>query len=96
MMTHVVLFKFESRDKQIHEEAKARLLSMEGVVPALKSIEVGLNEIDGPRAFDLSLITRFDDLAGLDAYREHPAHLEVLSYLKTVVAQSVAVDYTGR
>lgn len=96
MMTHVVLFKFESRDKQIPIEAKSRLMSMEGVVPSLKGIEVGINEIEGPRAFDLSLVTRFEDLAGLDAYREHPAHLEVLAYLKTVVAQSVAVDYTSK
>ena len=59
----------------------------------LKSIEVGLNMNDTPAAFDLVLTSRHDDVAGLQAYAQHPDHLEVLEFIKKVISDRKVVDY---
>ena len=93
MVSHVVLFKFQSPVDVACDEARRRLLGMRANVPMLRKIEVGRNVGDDPRAFDLCLITRFDSMADLDAYRVHPEHQAVVSYLKTVTEKSVVADY---
>ena len=91
MFVHIVFFKF--KDPEHASEAKRQLESMRGVVPTLRHIEVGLDCIHSERSWEMVLDTRFDDRAGYDAYATDPKHLEVLSFLKTVVAQSATVDY---
>ena len=60
MITHVVLMHFKNENK---EENMARahdlLLSMVGKVESLRHLEVGLNTVEGERALDLALVTRF-------------------------------------
>ena len=91
MFVHIVFFKFNG--PEYAAEAKRQLESMQGVVPSLRHIEVGLDCVRSERSWEMVLDTRFDDRAGYDAYATDPKHLEVLSYLKTVVAQSATVDY---
>ncbi len=93
MVTHVVLMKFKPADKLKNLElARERLLAMRGVVPSLRHIEVGLNVVPSERAFDLSLITRFDSLEALQEYAVDPAHVEVKNFLGTVLELSYVVD----
>jgi hypothetical protein len=93
VITHIVLMKFKDEDKAKHlAEAKARLEAMEGRVEVLRQIEVGLNVVPSERAFDLSLITRFDDLAGLSTYATHPVHVQVKQFLAGVLEASFVVD----
>lgn len=91
--THVVLFKFKQPTPAILAKATEQLRSLEGKVPELRSIEVGVDLLHSARSYDLGLITRFDSMADLDAYQKHPDHLEVLNYLRSVLAGSVAVDF---
>ncbi|MEZ4380934.1 MAG: Dabb family protein [Nannocystaceae bacterium] len=91
MITHVVLFKFPARADA--ERARALLLGMRGRVASLRAIEAGLDVTGSPRSYDLALITRFDDDAGLDAYRTDPLHLEVLEFIRARVETTCAVDY---
>ena len=91
MLTHVVCFKFESSD--IAAEAARQLLSMAGKIPTLRQIEAGVDIVRSARSYELALVTRFDDLAGLDAYQVHPVHVEVAAYIKTHSKASVAVDF---
>ncbi len=93
MLTHVVCFRFASLD--IAEEARQRLLSMEGKVPGLNAIEAGVDQTRSGRSYDLALITRHDDQAGLDAYGGHPIHKEVLAWLKPRIEAVVAVDFAS-
>jgi hypothetical protein len=92
MFVHTVFFKFT--DFHDRTEAKSRLETMKGTVSSLRSIEVGLDRVGSSRSWDMVLITRFDDRAGYEAYAVDPAHLVVLSWLKTVVAESATVDYS--
>ncbi len=94
MITHVVLMKFKSENKE-DNVARARdlLYSMVGKVDALRHLEVGDNCVASERALDLALVTRFDDIEGLREYAEHPVHVEVKKFLTGVLEGSYLVDY---
>ena len=91
MLTHVVFFKFENLE--IAEQVKDRLLSMAGLVPSLRQIEAGVDVVRSARSYDVALVTRFDDLAGLEEYQVHPLHQEVAGFIKQHSQGAVAVDF---
>ena len=93
MVTHVVLFQLRDPAESNVEATAAVLMQMEGKIPALESIEVGVDVVRSERSYDLALITRFRDWDGLESYRVHPVHGKVLTHLQRVVAKSVVVDY---
>jgi hypothetical protein len=93
MLTHIVFFKLKDRSSESIEQARAVLAAMEGNVPMLRHLEVGVDVLKTERSYDIALITRFDSLADLDAYQKHPYHVEVANYLATVRESAVAVDY---
>ncbi|MBN2702701.1 MAG: Dabb family protein [Pontiellaceae bacterium] len=94
MIKHVVMWKFKdgvtAADKL---EMKQRLESLNGVVPSLRGIEVGLNVVSGDAARDIVLYSEFDSLEGLKAYAVHPAHLKVVEFVKPLVCERAVVDY---
>lgn len=92
-LTHVVQMKFADPTPAVLGRAVELLRGLEGKIPELRAIEVGLDILHSARSFDLVLITRFDSLAALEAYQAHPEHVEVLEYLRTVLERSVAVDF---
>jgi len=94
MVKHIVMFDFkpENREENLLK-AKKMLESLLETVPSLKSMEVGLNFSKEERAMDLSIITSFDNKDGLELYANHPEHLKVVSFIKTVVSQSKVSDY---
>lgn len=95
-LTHVVLFRLQDPSETVINETIRQLESLPGRVPTLRHLEVGRNVVPSGRAYDLALITRFDDLAGMEAYQVHPAHQEVLAYMRTVIASAAAVDYESQ
>lgn len=91
MVTHVVLFQFESP-----EDAQAsvdKLLAMKGRVPSLLGLEAGVDFTRSERSYEVALITRHADRSALEAYRTDPVHLEVVQFIKGKTAGSVAVDF---
>ncbi|MBW7885444.1 MAG: Dabb family protein [Caldilineaceae bacterium] len=92
-LTHVVLMKFHDPTPEVLGKATSLLRGLAGKVPDLRGLEVGTDVLHSPRSYDLALITRFDSLAGMQRYQEHPEHLKVLDYLRTVLASAVAVDF---
>lgn len=92
-LTHIVLFKLKDRSPESINSTVAMLRGLEGNVPSLRHIEVGHNVVESSRAYDIALITRFDDLAGMQAYQAHPYHQETLAYMHTVAETAVAVDF---
>ena len=91
MFTHVVMFKL--KDKADCAETVAQLRSLEGNVPSLRQIEVGQDVLQSGRSYDIVLITRFDDLAGMQAYQVHPHHVKVVEHMHRVAETAVAVDF---
>jgi len=94
MVVHIVAFQFKNGNKKANIiQAKQMLENLMGVVPTLRSMDVGLNFSAEERAMDLSIITTFESKEGLDAYVIHPEHLKVVDFIKTVVEYSKVVDY---
>ena len=94
MITHIVLFKLKERTPEGIEQAKGKLLSMEGKVEQLRHLEVGVDLIHSERSADVALVTKFDSLEDLQAYQVHPYHAnEVAAYMRGVCSSVVSADY---
>ena len=91
MFVHVVFFRFHAESDA--PEAKRRLESMIGRVPALRTLEVGIDTLHTERSWHMTLRTEFDDQDGYKAYAIDPVHQDVLGWLKTVVQASATVDF---
>lgn len=93
MITHIVLFKLKDNSKESIEKAQNILRGMEGRIPELKDIEVGVDITRSDRSYDLALITKFDSVKDLDAYQTHPIHVKVSEYILSVRESTITVDY---
>ena len=94
MVKHIVCFKLLDRSEASKMEAKNILLSMEGKVSPLESIEVGVDFLGSPRSYDIILTTTFKTKSDLDAYQINPYHVNVVkAYMHSHVETSIAVDY---
>lgn len=91
MFTHIVLFKL--KNKEDAQQVKEKLLGLEGRVPQLRLLEVGIDVIHSQRSYDVALYTKFDSREAMEEYQVHPAHVEVADYIGTVRESVVAVDY---
>jgi hypothetical protein len=93
--THIVLFKLNNRSAENIVDTAAILRGMAGRIPSLRELEVGVNEIHSGRAYDIALIARFNNRAGMEAYQVHPVHQKVVAHMHEVAESAVAVDYQG-
>ena len=93
MITHILTFKLVDESRANAERCKALLDGLLGKVPTLRSMTVGVNVVESPRAHSLALIATFDDLAGLEAYQVHPDHQEVAGELRSASSAIAAVDF---
>ena len=98
MLSHVVLWKFEDhasgRDREANLElARDRLTSLAGKIPGIQEWRVGINMTPGPKAYDLALVSTFVNGDALRGYMEHPLHLEVVQFLRTVQTGRAFVDF---
>jgi hypothetical protein len=92
-LTHVVLFKLKDRSPEAVANTAEVLRSMDGKIAPLQAIEVGVNVVPSPRAYDIALITRFASLADMELYQAHPIHQGVLAHMREVMEGAVAVDF---
>ena len=94
MVKHIVMFDFKEENREQNLlEAKAMLEALLESVPTLKKMEVGINFSQEERAMDMSLYSEFDDKEGLEAYANHPEHLKVVAFIKSVATASKVSDY---
>lgn len=93
MFTHIVLFKLKDVRPENIATTRAKLTGLVGNIETLRGLEVGVDVMRSGRSYDLALITRFDDRAGYEIYRQHPVHLPVLAYLHEAAESAVAVDF---
>lgn len=97
MIRHVVTWKLAAEDAGQRAEQSAevarRLNALDGVVPQLRSISAGANVAYPDANWDVALVADVDSIAALEEYQVHPAHEEVVEYVRSVVASRVAVDF---
>ncbi len=95
MLKHIVMMKFKDRSRleESTKKVKLQLMGLLDTIDSLVAMEVGVNFSDRPTAWDLVLTASFEDEAGLDIYRHHPKHLDVLRTIKALVSETSVVDY---
>lgn len=98
MIKHIVMFKMQDEAEGATGAQNARkifdiLNALPAQISQIKEYEVGVNIATSPAAWDLVLVSAFDSLDTLEAYRTHPAHQEALDFIKLVIADSSVVDY---
>lgn len=98
MIKHVVMWKLKdnvagnSRGENARE-MKRRLEALAQAIPEIRRLEVGLNIKDSERAADVALYSEFDSPADLAAYIQHPAHQEVVTFVREIAAETRVVNY---
>ena len=98
MINHVVLFKLrkynsESEKQNVISSIEDALLGLSDKVSELKYIEVGVNYEITSKSYDICLITHFESVDELDAYRVHPDHLKVAELIGQHAVDRAAVDF---
>jgi hypothetical protein len=88
------MFQFKEENKESNmARVKEMLEALPAKIETLRNMEVGIDISRSERSFDMALISKFDDQAGLDAYVPHVAHQEVVNVIKEVTLLSKVVDY---
>ena len=92
MIKHVVCFKLNEGESP--EKAKEVLLSMQGNVPMLRGIEVGIDCLHSHRSYDVILSVILDDMNALSEYQNDAYHVGVVKkHMHAVTKTSVSVDF---
>ncbi len=97
MIEHVVMWRFaESAEGKTREEnmeiVRDRLLALPPVISEIKYMQVGRDKSHTPMSYDMMLVSRFDTLDTLHAYKVHPAHVAVAEYVAKVTTARVVLD----
>jgi Stress responsive A/B Barrel Domain len=94
MIHHVVLFRFNEgvTDAQVRA-AGAELEALAGRIPEIRRIAFGPNQAPGAGEWPWALLVLLDDMAAVQRYAEHPAHVDVVQrVLAPIRAGRLAVD----
>ena len=98
MIKHVVMWKLkdfaEGCDrKENANKIKTLLEGLKDKIEQIVYLEVGVNLNDSNMAFDAVLISEFQDMLGLEIYKNHPEHLKVADFVAKVRLDRAVVDY---
>ena len=87
MFRHVVLLTFDG-PADVAEGIAASLTSLPGLIPEIRSYQIGLDAGINPGNASLAVIADFDDQDGYLVYRDHPEHRRVIDEQITPVLTS--------
>jgi Stress responsive A/B Barrel Domain len=93
MITHVVLFKLKDRSPSTINATRERMALIEGHIPTLLTLQVGINAVPSDRAYDIALVATFNSLEDLRAFQMHPVHVTMFDDVKARFDTIAAVDY---
>ncbi len=91
MIRHIVMWKFRPGTEAEQANFLNGLRSLQGVIPQLLRSEVAVNV--GDSSYDAVLVSEFESLEALEAYKNDPRHKEVSALCKSIREDRAAVDY---
>lgn len=97
MIKHIVMWQIagsssEEKMKAMHVVKRA-FESLNGKIPGMRMLEVGIDMSQVDYAFDVVLYSEFDSHDALIGYAEHPEHLRVKEQIGSVRTARHQVDY---
>lgn len=98
MVHHLVFWRVKEEAAGLNKTAilqkmKCDLEGLNGVIPEIEHLSVGINQKESEFASDIALSSRFQSWEALATYAAHPAHQEVVAFVKDVVAERRVVDW---
>lgn len=98
MIKHIVMWKLkdQANGKTKLENAeiiKREIEALKDEIKEIVEIEVGINIVNDPQAYDLVLYSEFKSNDDLDIYQNHPSHVKVAGFIANVRESRVVVDY---
>lgn len=98
MVKHIVFWKLKesaggrsAKDNAL--EMKSRLEALNGVIPGLIKLEVGVDFSRSRESADVALYSEFPDRAALEAYVSHPEHVAIGDFVGSLRSERIVVDY---
>jgi hypothetical protein len=92
---HVVLLRWipdATEEQRSHLEAG--LAELPGLIPEIRDYKFGADAHVNEGNFDLAIVADFDDIDTYLVYRDHPAHVAVITErIRPILAERVAVQH---
>lgn len=97
MIRHIVMWNLagdspEAKQRNI-ELLRRSFHSLNGRIPGLRHLEIGVDNSGVDYACDVVLYSEFDSQEALDAYAIHPEHLRVKTEIGAMRIARYQVDY---
>lgn len=98
MIKHIVMWRLKEQAEGATKEENAQkmkqmLEALKGMISEIVQIEVGINRLESPAAYDVVLYSEFTSLEGLNAYQIHPEHEKCKEFIGKIVSDRAVVDY---
>jgi hypothetical protein len=98
MIKHIVCFKLKEQAEGAPKLENARkikhdLEALARKVPGIVRLEVGINFVNDPMAYDIALYSEFESREALEKYASHPEHQRIAQFIVKVREARVVVDY---
>lgn len=98
MVKHIVFWKLKEEangnDKVRNaQEIKEQLEALQGKIPGLLHIEVGLDFLHSPESAAVVLYSEFENREALDVYAAHPLHKAIMPFIAEARSERRVVDY---
>lgn len=96
MISHTVMWRFKEENKDENMNTVAtRLMSLykSGKIDGLRKMEIGKDVSHTDMSYDMVLLTEFDSMEALAAYKIHPDHVAISQFVKTIRTARAVVDF---
>lgn len=100
MIKHIVLWRLdasysEEEKSDIMHEFRNRLAQLDKKITELLHLEVYFRDkTTSETNYDIILDSVFNSVEDLNTYQNHPEHLKVVAYGKTLKLQRAAIDFS--
>lgn len=97
MVRHIVLWNFveglsDTEKREAGQKMKELLEPIKELVPGAVKIEL-LQNAQPTSNRDVALVSEFETVDALTTYQNHPAHVEVGKYVRSVTCDRACMDY---
>ena len=93
MVVNNLLIRLKQRDPASVAQAAAALQKLRGQIPVLLESRVETDVKGSAAGYDIMLINTFPTAGDIQAYLEHPVHVEAAAYITQVIDQSASFCY---
>lgn len=91
MVKHIVMWKLKNKAEA--PAVKQALEALNGRIPGLLRLEVGIDFLESDQSADMVLYAELEGRAALDTYQQHAEHLAVVPLVKAAAVSRSVVDY---